>query len=387
MWSMIGGNTRIHERKEIMQQNIDSDVKSTMLASKIFQQIVDQVQSSNLNFQLLVSPFSAQISLKKSFITDKSGNLLLPQTNVQTQSYESFNKSHDSIENLINQNKKLQKELLILHRNHEGAVNDLSKASETIEALENQIKSEMESVISSSVIEEHESEIKELRQNNAALQSRIDDQDETISEMKIINKNSREATDRINKELHEHKIKYSKEKAVLIKEHKTEVKAWRKELGEVTKENIKLKAKLESKLDEQAVVDEASAHIHDNPPLPPRHEQQVEPEVICSICTDPIIDYKPKYFMGEVFSPACSKCDDSFEGDDTGPDTSACMHTPQCVSRQPYPPPSPSMPYIFHEVSKYHVHMMTISLTRSSRGVSNASAWIMTIMDVTNARG
>ena len=213
-----------------MQPNIDSDKKSTMLASKIFQQILDQVQSSNLNFQLLVSPFSAQISLKKSFITDKSGNLLLPQTNVQTQSYESFNKSHNSIENLINQNKKLQKELLNLQRNHEGAVNDLSKASETIEALENQIKSEIESVISNSVNEEHESEIKELRQNNAALQNRIDDQDETISEMKISNKNSREATDRINKELHEQKIKYSKEKAVLIKEHKTEVKAWRKEL-------------------------------------------------------------------------------------------------------------------------------------------------------------
>ena len=82
-------------------------------------------------------------------------------------------------------------------------------------------------------IEKYENEIRELKLNNEALQSKIDEQDDIISELNIINKNSKEGSARINKELHELKIKYSKEKTNLIKDHKTEVKAWRKDLGDV----------------------------------------------------------------------------------------------------------------------------------------------------------
>ena len=44
----------------------------------MFYKILDQIKSSNLNFQLSLSPFSAQISLKKSLVKDRSGNCLLP---------------------------------------------------------------------------------------------------------------------------------------------------------------------------------------------------------------------------------------------------------------------------------------------------------------------
>ena len=49
-------------------------------ASDVFNSILKQVQDSNLNFQLKVSPFSAVISLKKSFIKDKHGNVQLPSS-------------------------------------------------------------------------------------------------------------------------------------------------------------------------------------------------------------------------------------------------------------------------------------------------------------------
>jgi len=49
---------------------ISSDANPTMLAKKVFDQIVEQVQSSNLNFQL--SPFSATIFLKRSLVRDKN---------------------------------------------------------------------------------------------------------------------------------------------------------------------------------------------------------------------------------------------------------------------------------------------------------------------------
>ena len=78
----------------------------------------------------------------------------------------------------------------------------------------------------------------------------------------------------------------------------------------------------------------------ENVPLPPKESKQPE---------------------SKIENPDCNKRDDTLETDDAGTDPTFCMHTPQCVSRQPYPPPSPSMPYISHDVSKYHIHMMSKS--------------------------
>ena len=51
-----------------------------MAANRIFDNILEQIQSSNLNFHLQGSPFSEVISLKKSLVKDRSGNFLLPPT-------------------------------------------------------------------------------------------------------------------------------------------------------------------------------------------------------------------------------------------------------------------------------------------------------------------
>ena len=54
-----------------MKQTLNSDEK--MVTSKIFDHILQQIQQSNLNFCIQVSPFSASISLKKSLAKDKMG--------------------------------------------------------------------------------------------------------------------------------------------------------------------------------------------------------------------------------------------------------------------------------------------------------------------------
>ena len=56
-----------------------SDFDTAMMAKNEFDKILVQIQASHLNFQLRLSPFSASINLKKSFITDKSGCILLPK--------------------------------------------------------------------------------------------------------------------------------------------------------------------------------------------------------------------------------------------------------------------------------------------------------------------
>ena len=61
--------------------NSDRPTKQTnvaMEASNTFKNLLQQVKCSHLNFKLELSPFSAVISLKKSFIKDKIGNTILP---------------------------------------------------------------------------------------------------------------------------------------------------------------------------------------------------------------------------------------------------------------------------------------------------------------------
>ena len=62
-----------------LEESVTSDKSNpTMLASETFHHVLEQIPNSSLNFHLQVSPFSSIISLKKSFIKDKSGNLILP---------------------------------------------------------------------------------------------------------------------------------------------------------------------------------------------------------------------------------------------------------------------------------------------------------------------
>ena len=109
-----------------MQESIDSDVKtnSTMLASQAFNFILEQVQSSCLNFQMQISPFSAVISIKKSFIKDKLGNMLLPPP-------------PDSSENFLrDKNIQLEKDVTDLTKKYEAVVHDCENAKKVIESLE-----------------------------------------------------------------------------------------------------------------------------------------------------------------------------------------------------------------------------------------------------------
>ena len=69
-------------RNMVQKEILSSD--ATMAASIAFNKILQQVQSSSLNFHLQLSPFSAVISLKKSLVKDKAGCYLLPSASSET---------------------------------------------------------------------------------------------------------------------------------------------------------------------------------------------------------------------------------------------------------------------------------------------------------------
>ena len=72
-----------------MNKNQTSDFNPTMVVNEAFDSILEHVKSSNLNFHLQMSPFSALISLKKSSVTDKAGAPLLPQVQLSRSSQNS----------------------------------------------------------------------------------------------------------------------------------------------------------------------------------------------------------------------------------------------------------------------------------------------------------
>ena len=101
--------------KKRMYQSRVSDFDTAMLARIAFDKILEQIQTWNLNFQLRLSPFSASISLKKSFIRDKSGYFLLPSTGPMpansendelVEKKEHLNQKVDEMQNLIESKSK-----------------------------------------------------------------------------------------------------------------------------------------------------------------------------------------------------------------------------------------------------------------------------------------
>ena len=111
-----------------MEQTSDSDTNPAMLASIVFNKILNQIQTSNLNFQVQISPFSAFISLRKSFVKDKSGTLLIPTAASST--------TNLSMEELVAKNLKIQKDLFILQNKYKDAIEDREKASDAFRELD-----------------------------------------------------------------------------------------------------------------------------------------------------------------------------------------------------------------------------------------------------------
>ena len=129
-----------------------------------------------------------------------------------------------------------------------------------------------------------------------------------------------EVTKNLNKQLTESKVKAGKEKAAIVKEYKAEIKSWRKDLGEERKQTIKLEKKIEELSKEELTV-----HVDND-----------------------------EAFSDEDSIESTSEKLKNHEEAPVG-----CIHSPQCIIRQPLPPSSPSMPFLRNQDSKYHEHMMS----------------------------
>ena len=107
-----------------------------MSATQTFETLLNQVKSSNLNYHLQQSPFSAFISLKKSFVKDRAGQLLTPSpTSVDLHDHS----LKSEICALTEKNLQLGKVIDVVRGNYEDALNDAEKAFQTIATLEEEL--------------------------------------------------------------------------------------------------------------------------------------------------------------------------------------------------------------------------------------------------------
>ena len=102
-----------------------------MAASNKFDNLLKQVQSSNLNFRIELSPFTAVITLKKSLIKDKTGKFLSPPTSESTQLQQANNDKICLIEKIVN----LENVVKSLENYYENAVSECKTAYTTISTL------------------------------------------------------------------------------------------------------------------------------------------------------------------------------------------------------------------------------------------------------------
>ena len=103
-----------------METEINSDKEAAMHASLEFHDILNRIQSSSLNFQLQVTPFSAQILLKKTLQKDKAGAFLLPSCMPSIAS--------EDIEKSVAKNSKLEQDIFDLTKKHEEIVETLKNS-------------------------------------------------------------------------------------------------------------------------------------------------------------------------------------------------------------------------------------------------------------------
>jgi predicted RNase H-like nuclease (RuvC/YqgF family) len=73
---------------------------------------------------------------------------------------------------------------------------------------------------------------------------KINDLNTEIQDLEASNTKQKKISNKFNKELSEARVKFKNEKAEISKEYRAEIKAWRKNLGEETRQKHKLDKKL-----------------------------------------------------------------------------------------------------------------------------------------------
>ena len=125
---MIYSNTatRSDRRTEVTEMNQVTDLK--MAVDATFQSILNEIQLSNLNFSLQLTPFAAYITLKKSVIKDHNGIQAVPSPPILLL----LQQAQQSIAELCEENERLKIKSDAGDKNNVNLVNENATLVEAV---------------------------------------------------------------------------------------------------------------------------------------------------------------------------------------------------------------------------------------------------------------
>ena len=281
-----------------------------MAAGVTFSSIINEIQESNLNFKINLSPFSATIILKKTAVTNSQGisaMTSLPSFFLLQQAQKEIVRLSHGVFSLRSANEKLRTAC-------EASMKNCEESDEDIKDLKYKLN------IASVSVGMKESLMLKVKETESELDS-----------ANMLNKRLEKSVNKCNLKLAETSNRLLKEKSESEKYLKKDIKEWKKELGNERRHKINLKNGLDQEgpikvKNPSTLVTPVSKHSILNPSSPPSKAlvaiSSINSEIECTICAKPIPNYKAKLFSESELNPACKICRDtagdiSTEDDDT----------------------------------------------------------------------
>ena len=342
-----------------------------MDAANTFQNLLHSIQTSSLNFKIELSPFSANINLKNTFIKDRNGNRVIPPIQDKTCYEKIKSENDDHVKNNVHH------EVLIksLRDNCEEAVSECENFSQDKVKLETVIDvlhsklaaADEENAQHGFRIRDLESELKEIASELHSTKV------EFVKQHKISQTMSAESESLINK-VKNIKVENNNLKKIAEKKVMKMKKELDEALEEINKKNDFIKANqeiFEATTTESSLVVSSSSlspsmSTNSSTPTSRSSSKTSAPTTTeiatlkltapstCSTTTTPSSPPKSPSTLS-VLTPAMTATSTTF----SIMRSSSCSHQPQCSTRQPKPPPMSKYSFLHHPHSKYREHMIS----------------------------
>ena len=386
---------------------ISDNVNCTMSLSKIIQnscqELLQAIRSSSLNYCVQETPFSIYLTVRKSvnpnFKNATSASVNSHETEKKIKILEAENSAlnqnyADAVAELENQTKTIGKLEVTIHQLHkkidesketdEASINTLQIKNEQLRAENKNVKNQNEELNEDLV---HTRKLLKSSEELSSehLEKKVFDLEEKLADheyLKINNVRLKSATERLNNDVVRVRSKAKLEKERITKDHKKEIKAWKKKLSH----EVKLKKKPEKLIHKEdsssrifassdlllnnciennnfedftpkacstesfsraspfftsvsGIAEHASSSIQSSKTrsIISTNTSMVsfteESETSCTICAEIIADYMPKYFKGIETNPACINCQNPSSPDITPMRDSNCLDSTNRDSR------------------------------------------------------
>lgn len=323
-----------------MEQNLDQfgDSDFTMIATTEFNKVIDLVQSSCLNFQLKLSPFSATISLKKSLIKNKSGTFMVPMP-PKTGTF-----CDDDINLLVQQKKKLSAELCEMRKKYDGCLLAYTVACENIKTLQSQLDDYQLKVKVGEKVTLSEEENIDREKELMDLKGALKEKDVRIDILQCNLHTIQEVANKLNIEVNSLKVCHDEEKHVMDKEHKDQMEKLKNDFSKLMNENKKMRGKKplqnSPERDYEKTLTEINSSNESSLALTDASSPVIDAESVTDTINYPLTrkGFSFRLYRTEKL-PSLSKKN---------------MHSGFGILREPYPPPLPTLTPLVNKSSDYH---------------------------------